>query len=197
LGYNPYEVNKATAGQARNAVTTVTHGYLQTPSESTTVSTTSSSVSTATLPTISSPIDPGTGAAAAADDDNNNEATNIIVPIEFNDIFESIVVSNTDHAAVRNSLTIACKIITNATTNDDSKFKKVRLANNKIQEAIVNVHGTLDLMLLVGFQLTTDPDTSESILIYPHTIQQSLPWIPYAINKLQSYCKEDEKSYTC
>jgi hypothetical protein len=215
LGYNPYEVNTSSAGQARNAVTNVTYGSIQNTTES----------SSGTIPQIASPIDPtttavtGTAPPSTASSSTTSLTSMVatttstittgtsesqqisIPPPEFDEMFEMIVTTNTDHDAVVNSISIISKLITNATTKkgatvqETEKFRKVRLANPKIQAAVVNIHGAIDLLLLMGFQLSTDEESSnESILIYPpptttnDPLAPPYPWIPIAIQRLQNYC---------
>merc|ERR1712037_701086 len=82
------------------------------------------------------------------------------VPLEFEEALVTIV-SNGDVDASRTGLKIARTLIVNATTKGQqkgdeeaaAKFRKVRLANAKIQKAIVDVPGNVQLMLSVGSQL--------------------------------------------
>ena len=168
LGYNPYEAAKSTAGQARNATTTVQHGNI------------SSSSAGDHLPTVAPPQDP----TSVADDDEE-----VVLPSEFEEAL-TILVSTPDQAAAKNSLTIMRKLIVNATTkgqeegDDGAKFRKVRLANAKIKAAIVDVSGAIDVMLAVGFSLE-ETEGGESCLLFPSDYAGP-DWLPVALKKLEA-----------
>jgi hypothetical protein len=181
LGYNPYETSKATAGQARNATVAVTHGGIQGDGGGSTATSASS------LPAI--PVTaPPPPAAAAADESSSR----LPVSEEFLQAFETCVTSN-EPAAVQASFTILAKLMVNATTKGQlpdeavaQKFRKVRLSNVKIKAAIVDVEGALDVMMSVGFQLTEDDESGESMLVYPAGFGGE-PWLPKALGMIQQY----------
>ena len=168
LGYNPFEAAKSTAGQARNATTTVQHGSI------------SSSSARDHLPTVASPQDP----TSPADDDEE-----VDVASEFEEAL-TILASTPDQAAAKNSLTIIRKLIVNATTKgqqegeEGAKFRKVRLANAKIKAAIVDVSGAIDVMLAIGFSLEETED-GESCLLFPSDYGGP-EWLPAALKKLEA-----------
>jgi len=169
LGYNPFEAAKSTAGQARNATTTVQHGNIS-----------SSSAAGDHLPTVAPPQDP---TSAAVDDDE------VVLPSEFEEAL-TILASTPGQAAAKNSLTIMGKLIVNATTKgqqpgeDGAKFRKVRLANAKIKAAIVDVSGAIDVMLAVGFSLE-ETEEGESCLLFPSDYAGP-EWLPAALKKLEA-----------
>jgi hypothetical protein len=171
LGYNPYETNRATAGQARSATVAQSHGTMQGTGDGS---------ESARLPAVRPPAD----ALAAKDDD-------ILPSSYFSESFELVVTSNENAAAI-SSVGIMRKLIVNATTKgqnrDDevsaAKFCRVRLANAKIKAAIVDVEGALDVMLSAGFQLVEED--GESVLIFPPgaTIED---WLPAALLQMELY----------
>lgn len=176
LGYNPYETNRATAGQARNATVAMTHGTITAGDSTNTSSSTSSSQPMAPLPTVAPP----TNVLKEAEGEN--------VPVEFASAFETLVTANNDHAAVVSSISIMRKLLSNAITKDDAKFRRVRLGNPKIKAAIVDLEGAIDLMLVSGFHLTED-EGGESVLIYQHLpTDKSVPgWLPAALKQMEDY----------
>jgi hypothetical protein len=151
LGYNPYQTAKASAGQARNATTTVQHGN---------ITALPSSVDDQYSLSRSTPI-PATTPASTISTTTTTTTTSSKVSDLPNDVEEALatVLSNNNPAAV----SILSKLIVNATTKGQdvhheetaAKFRKVRLANPKIKAAVVDVSGALDLMMAVGFQLMT------------------------------------------
>mmetsp|Transcript_22971 Transcript_22971/g.63938 ORF Transcript_22971/g.63938 Transcript_22971/m.63938 type:complete len:406 (-) Transcript_22971:1-1218(-) len=183
LGYNPYETNKVTAGQARNATVAATHGTID---SSTPSSTAAASNEVQSLPTVRPPADP------ASTTSNATTKSNVPVSEDFEIAFEAVVTSN-DHDKVVSSFTILRKLITNATTKgqgDDEdqaqKFRKVRLGNAKIKAAIVEVEGAFDLMNAVGFQLTEEE--GESFLVFPKGFKGE-NWLPVALARMEKYEK--------
>ena len=162
LGYNPYETARATAGQARNASVTMTHGTIQNKEETPVPN---KAASPPTLPVALSP--------------------------EFEDAYAMLVTTN-EEAVVKKSIGIMHTLIVNATTkgqdtaDDAAKFRKVRLSNAKIKAAITEVHGALDIMLSVGFQLIEEG--GESFLVYPPA--EPLPdWLPDALDQMKRFEK--------
>ena len=148
LGYNPYAVKNMTSGQARNAVTATTHGTIQAEGAS-----------------KEEVGGPGTVRPPPSTPSTTNDAT---PPSPgFESAFETMVTSGTEHAQVVASLSILERLITNAITKQhDVKFRKVRLANPKIQAAVAAVPGAVDVLLETGFVLRTDDATNESILLH-------------------------------
>merc|ERR1712232_1091771 len=104
--------------------------------------------------------------AVAAVDDGEHE----LLPLEFQQA-RATMISSTSTDAVKSSLNIIKKLLTNATTKgqkpgeDAAKFRKVRLANPKIKAAIVDVEGAVECMLACGFIL--EEQDGESVLVYP------------------------------
>ena len=166
LGYNPYETNRATAGQARNATTVSKHGTLSSAGPANATALQAPNPVSAPQEIVAAEIDPTFDAA-----------------------FETLVTAN-DQASAFNSLSIMKKLIVNATTkgqgttDDAAKFRKVRLGNPKIKAAIVDVEGAVDLMMSTGFQIAEQD--GESVLQYTGTAPS---WLPGAIEKIEAYEK--------
>jgi hypothetical protein len=175
LGYNPYETNRVTAGQARNVVIASTAGPMSNASSVT-------DHSTSGLRTI--PVRPPADALEPA-------VTNI-ARIQFDEAYERLVTLN-DHSTVLKSMGILRKLILNAITKgqqandtDAHKFRRVRLTNEKIKAAIVDVEGALDLMLSTGFHV--QEEQTETVLVYPVGVNGP-DWLPMALNQMETYEK--------
>jgi hypothetical protein len=164
LGYNPYETARATAGQARNATVAMTHGTIQNKDEEETPAPNQAAPPPA-LPVAFSP--------------------------EFEDAYTALVTTN-EESVVKSTIGIMHKLIVNATTKgqdtteDAAKFRKVRLSNAKIKAAITEVHGALDVMLAVGFQLMEQD--GESFLVYLPT-ESGPDWLPDALDQMKRFEK--------
>lgn len=168
LGYNPYEINRVTAGQARTATVASTHGKVGDATKT----------GEAPLPAVRPPTDALEAAEEPVSDD-------------FQHAFETLVTAH-DSSTVKSSIGIIRKLIANATTkgqaegDDSAKFRRVRLANAKIKAAIVDVDGGVDIMLAVGFQLLEED--GESVLVYPPAHKGPV-WLDAALSKLERYEK--------
>lgn len=181
LGYNPYETNRVTAGQARNATVAATHG---------TIDSNGGNHEQQQLQQVRPPQDALVADAAAAA--GNNEEVFIMDP-QFEHSFERLVTSNPE-SVVKSSLNICQKLLVNATTKSGEKFRRVRLANEKIKSAVVDVEGALELLMSTGFELSTEVDNDtqqeESVLVYPSPDVVPKPeWIPQAIKQMEHYAK--------
>jgi hypothetical protein len=184
FGYNPYQSKSLSAGQARNAVVTSTHGSIAETGSSHGATTAAAAVSAVGVATaaaapgrVAAPRDP----VPAAD-----------IPDSVQLAFETMVTSNTgdDQKAVVDSLKILKTLLANATGKGQQpgqeKFRTVRLENAKIKAAVSNVIGAMDVLLECGFQLTQDGMTTESILVYP--LQSVVPtWIAPFLQLLEQY----------
>ena len=179
LGYNPYETARSSAGQARNATTTVTHGAISADGAGDHLP--SSSAGMAPIPSVAAPADP---VAASRDSE----------PMELSPEFEeayTVAVSSNSKDTIKASFGIMRKLLTNATTKgqktDDleaaAKFRRVRLANPKIKAAIVDLTGGVEMMLSAGFQLI-DED-GESYLVYPEGYVPE--WLKAALQQMEQY----------
>lgn len=167
LGYNPYEPSRATAGQARTATTATQHGSL------------SADQAGDHLPSVAAPSNP-TEAVAPLEE----------FPPSMAEAYATLLSATSEDTSTRSgTCKILAKLITNATTKgqqegtpDSAKFRKIRLANPKIQSSIVQVSGALETLMAVGFLL--QEQEGESVLIYPES--NSIPsWIPSAIQQLE------------
>ncbi|KAI2498073.1 PUB domain [Fragilaria crotonensis] len=168
LGYNPYESNKTTAGQARNATVATKHGAVN------------AGVDVSAMPGAVPP---------PRDATNSVNDSGPAVNAAFQHAFEECVTSN-EHAVVVTSFSILRKLITNATTKgqvggeENAKFRKVRLSNAKIRESISDVVGALDIMMACGFLLVEEDD--ESYLAYPPG-EKGPVWLSRALRQMQEY----------
>jgi PUB domain len=179
FGYNPYESKSMTAGQARNAVVTTTHGSI--------VENTGTTTTVSPPNRVNAPVDP------AAD-----------IPETVQMAFETMVTSsnNAEESMIVDSLKILKTLIANATTKGQlagqDKFRTVRLENAKIKAAVVDIVGAMDVLLECGFQLTHEDDDAaddgavaavashESILVYP--IRTNIPsWIVTFLRQIEQY----------
>jgi hypothetical protein len=168
LGYNPYETNKSTAGQARNATVATKHGSVDAGGGASTP-----------IPNVAAPKE----AMLVADE---------VPPVSprFQQAFEECVTTS-EHSVVVSSFGILRKLLANATTKgqvagaDSDKFRKVRLSNAKIRAAITDVHGALDIMMACGFLLLAEDD-GESYLAYPPG-NKGPAWLSRALQQLQQY----------
>jgi hypothetical protein len=185
FGYNPYQSKSLSAGQARNAVVTSTHGSIAETGSShgaTTAAAAVSSVGVATAAAAPGRVAPPRDPVPATAD----------IPDSVQLAFETMVTSNTgdDQKAVVDSLKILKTLLANATGKGQQpgqdKFRTVRLENVKIKAAVSNVVGAMDVLLECGFQLTQDEATTESILVYP--VQSVVPtWIAPFVQLLEQY----------
>jgi hypothetical protein len=171
LGYNPYETNAMTSGQARTATVAAACG----------------DISAANV------INNGEGDMPSPGRVNRPSDPTTKTPPEFEHAFSTLVTSNADHAAVLNSSSIMRKLINNAITKGQqgdeeasSKFRRVRLSNPKIKEAITDVQGALELMLCVGFVLSENDEDGETYLVYPPG-EKGASWLVDAMAVMSSY----------
>ncbi|GKY97424.1 hypothetical protein MPSEU_000700900 [Mayamaea pseudoterrestris] len=166
LGYNPYETNRVTAGQARNVVVGA-------------IGSSDASDGKAGAPSLPSSQTPKNVLQAAHDDEGLYE-----------EAFEKLVTLN-DHASVVAAINILRTLIINATTKGQGedeeasiKFRRVRLANPKIKESIVDLDGALNILLSTGFDLIEKD--GESVMMYPRT--SHVPdWLPMALKQMEQY----------
>jgi PUB domain len=192
LGYNPYETNKATAGQARNATVAVQHGTVGGGGKA--------KSNPESIPSVRPPADP----TSPAQDDGPNQSTatedaKILAKCpEFYETYTTVVTANADNSAVVKSFGIMRTLVKNATTKGQntengedaaSKFRRVRLGNAKIKAAILDVTGALELMMLFGFQLSEED--GESVLVFPYG-DTGPDFLPAAMRQLERY--ENESS---
>eukprot|EP00538_Stauroneis_constricta_P004712 CAMPEP_0119560702 /NCGR_PEP_ID=MMETSP1352-20130426/15674_1 /TAXON_ID=265584 /ORGANISM="Stauroneis constricta, Strain CCMP1120" /LENGTH=446 /DNA_ID=CAMNT_0007608751 /DNA_START=70 /DNA_END=1410 /DNA_ORIENTATION=- len=181
LGYNPYETAKSTAGQARNATTTTQHGSIQANNAG------MQNSGMAAIPQVTSPVDPVSAGAASS----SSSAAMAELPMEFQDAFTTLVTTN-EATAVTSSLDIMQKLTNNATTKGQdetdpekaAKFRRVRLSNAKINAAVVQLEGAIDVMMSVGFQL--HHEDGEDYLVYPSHVETP-GWIREAISQMKNY----------
>lgn len=174
LGYNPYEPARATAGQARNATTTTQHGAFQ-----------ADHADDAVPPSNNNPT---TSAASSAEDLLEQTSP------EFKEAYTTTVSTTIDAAQVKTSFGICRKLVANATSptkgqnmQDEeaaSKFRRVRLANPKIKQVIVDVQGAVEIMMTFGFELVEQD--GESLLVYPQGYGGP-EWLAAALQQMEQY----------
>mmetsp|Transcript_21276 Transcript_21276/g.61039 ORF Transcript_21276/g.61039 Transcript_21276/m.61039 type:complete len:465 (-) Transcript_21276:194-1588(-) len=192
LGYNPYETNKVSAGQARTATVAVTHGALGDAGGSDSASggnaptSAGASSSTAAPGAVAPPSNPVSAASLDADNLTN-------INPQFGEAFEAVALHTSNNETATQALTIMRKLIVNATTKGQTgpeetsaKFRRVRLSNPKIKAAITDVHGALDLMMSVGFVLSENEDDGETYLVFPPG-SSGPSWLPQALKKMENY----------
>jgi len=187
LGFNPYETNKVSAGQARTATVAVAHGALGGDDNK---KTSSKAAATAAAPGVVAPPNDPTSAAA---DDGGDDLSSI--DPQFDEAFETVALHTSNNTTAISSLTTMRKLMINATTKGQtgdeetsSKFRRVRLSNPKIKAAITDVHGALDLMMSVGFVLSENDDDRETYLVFPPG-STGPEWLPRALKKMENYTK--------
>ena len=196
LGFNLYETKRVTGGRAKNASVDIKHGSINASNsdqnnrssgsgaKKTGRSNTNSHnipLDTNAIPTIQEPAP-----IPSATDDNVNSDS---IDESFDEVY-SIFLSSSDKNLSK-SISTMHKLIVNATTkgqtgeeHDGSKFRRVRLSNEKIKEYIVDVHGALDLMMLFGFHL--QEIDNETLLVYPFGYKGP-SWMAKALHRMKEY----------
>jgi hypothetical protein len=175
LGYNPYEAKAMTSGQARTATVAMVKGEIK--------------AENAPSKIIGNGETPSPGRSKKPRDPTKTADPSP----EFEHAFSILVTSNSDHLAVLKSLSTMRTLIRNATTkgqqgNDEtsSKYRRIRLSNPKIIEAITNMQGALELMMSVGFVLSENEEDGETYLVYPPG-ENEAAWIESALERIDSY----------
>ena len=170
LGFNPYESQNMTSGQSRTASVAASHGELNVSQTSTNAYYTNIQQGTSRYGIAAQGLNPA-----------------------FEDAFVTLVTSHPDETAILKSMTIMRKIIFNATTkgqqrNDEesSKYRQVRLSNPKVASAITNMPGALDLMMLVGFELSENEGDGETYLVFSLG-KRGPEWLNGALSKMEAY----------
>lgn len=178
FGYNPYESKAMTSGQARTATVAVSRGDINVENAPSKMAG-GSEAEMSSPGRVNTPKDPV-------------KAQNPPTP-EFEQAFSILVTSSSDHAAVLKSLSIMRKLINNAITkgqqgNDEtsSKFRRVRLTNPKIKEAITDMQGALELMMSTGFLLSENDEDGETYLVFPPG-EKGSSWLSSALAMMESY----------
>mmetsp|Transcript_4144 Transcript_4144/g.11405 ORF Transcript_4144/g.11405 Transcript_4144/m.11405 type:complete len:422 (-) Transcript_4144:1264-2529(-) len=181
LGYNPYETNKMTAGQAKTATTAAVHGSVDA----------GKLVEDSGVPS-QIPAPAPTQAPSNPVQSDETEQWKAIDP-QFDEAFVAITCTNTDNEAATKSIGTMRKLIVNATTKGQieadeacAKFRRVRLSNTKIKAAITDIHGALELMLSVGFVL--NEEDGETYLVYPFG-DTAPDWLPSALERMEKYAQ--------
>ncbi|OEU06631.1 hypothetical protein FRACYDRAFT_278408 [Fragilariopsis cylindrus CCMP1102] len=206
LGYNPYAAAKSTAGQARNATVTTQHGEISSSTGEISSSTGGGNgggggSGGSSIPVVAPPSNPTTATTPAT-----ATATDVDYPLpeEFEEALVTIV-SSSSQDTTAGRLKIARTLITNATNklkgqqediDAGAKFRKVRLENPKIKAAIVDIPGTIQLLLSVGFQLMECEENQESVLLFPSCQTYTEPeWLSTALRKMEQQEKLLLKNY--
>lgn len=184
LGYNPYETARSTGGQGRTATVAMTQGEISADNVPAKIAGSGGGQGGMASPgNVNKPKDPTTKKTS------NNKPPSP----EFEHAFSILVTSNADNYAVIKSLGIMRKLLNNAITkgqqgnNETSaKFRRVRLSNPKIKEAIADVQGGLELMMSVGFVLSENDEDSETYLVFPPG-DKGADWLNSALSIMESY----------
>ena len=178
LGYNPYEARAMTSGQARTATVAMTTGTISAENAPSKISGDNNMASPGRTNAPSDPAD-----------------ASVSLDPTFEHAFQALVTSNAEHSAVLKSMKIMRTLITNATTKGQqggdetsSKFRRVRLSNPKIREAITDMNGALELMMCVGFVLSENEDDGETYLVYPPG-DTGPDWLKNGIARMEAYEK--------
>jgi hypothetical protein len=188
LGYNPFESATATAGQARNATVAVTHGALNAGNTTTSAAPSLASNNQRTMAAIPTVRPPAVAVTSTDDFNDNGDETKKLAY----EAYTTMITTNDDVAVVKTSFGIMRKLICNAITKgqDDSdgeaaaKFRRIRLSNPKINEAISQVRGALEIMLAVGFQMVEEG--GETYLVYPW--KEPIPsWLNSCLQQMETY----------
>ncbi len=176
LGYNPYEAKAMTSGQARTATVAMVKGEINAENAPPKII---GSGETSTPGRVLKPRNPSAKSPEPSS--------------EFQHAFSILVTSSSDHAAVLKSLSTMRTLIKNATTkgqqgNDEasSKYRRVRLSNTKIKDAITDMQGALELMMSVGFVLSENDEDGETYLVYPPG-EKEVCWLVSAVEMIDSY----------
>jgi len=180
LGFNMYETKKLTGGQAKTATVDFKHGSVDANGAD------SSHLITSNTVNRNSSRIPKEAASTSA---KANEASDTIETV--NDSFDeafSILVSSNEN--IGKSLSTMHTLISNATTKgqmegeSNSKYRRVRLSNKKINDLIVSVHGAIDIMMLFGFVF--HEEGNETFLIYP--LDTTPPkWLDSGLKRMKQY----------
>ncbi|KAL7540699.1 hypothetical protein ACHAWF_006758 [Thalassiosira exigua] len=187
LGYNPYEAKAMTGGQARTATVAMTAGEMKAQNASSKMTGTGENKTELSSPgKVNKPKDPTA--------ESRKPPGHPPSPV-FEEAFSIVVTGNADNAAVLKSLKIMRTLITNATTKGQqgsdetsSKFRRVRLSNPKIKEAITDTQGALELMMSVGFVLSEHDEDGETYLVFPPGDEGPV-WLGSALEMMESYAK--------
>lgn len=176
LGYNPYEAKNMTSGQARTANVAMTQGEINAENAPSKIDRADGEM-------------PAPGRVSKPKEPKTKEPP---TP-QFEHAFSIVVTSNPDHAAVLKSLSIMRKLINNAITkgqqgNDETsaKFRRVRLSNPKIKQAITDIQGALELMMSAGFVLSENDEDGETYLVFPPG-EKGHGWLGNALSMMESY----------
>lgn len=70
-----------------------------------------------------------------------------------------------DKAQVALCVSTLLKVLDNAATKDEEKYKRVRLANAAFQAKVLSVPGGLEALCAAGFTLATDPNNQEETIL--------------------------------
>jgi hypothetical protein len=187
LGYNPYEPARVTAGQARNATTATQHGVIQADPDA--------AAAAAAPPSNPNPTTTASASATAVSSSTTEDLDLLEqTSLEFQEAYTTIVSMTIDTVQVQTTFGICRKLVANATSptkgqqpQDEetaSKFRRVRLANAKIKQAIVQVPGAVELLLAFGFELVEQD--GESLLVYPQGYSGP-EWLAVAMEQMERY----------
>lgn len=70
-----------------------------------------------------------------------------------------------DKAQVAICVSTLLKVLDNAATKEEDKYKRVRLANAAFQAKVLSVPGGLEALCAAGFKLATDPNNQEETIL--------------------------------
>lgn len=73
--------------------------------------------------------------------------------------------SHADHSQRATCIATLLKILDNAYSKDDEKFRRVRLANPTLRSKVLSIPGGLEALCAAGFELTSDPANPEDTIL--------------------------------
>lgn len=96
------------------------------------------------------------------------------------------LVAHPDVAQVGVCIATVLKLLDNAATKDDEKFRRVRLANAAVQTKVLAVPGGLEALCAAGFGLTVDDNDETILLLSKPTNKPKLAAVTDALNTLKA-----------
>ena len=80
----------------------------------------------------------------------------------------ALLASQEDGAVAADAMGTCAKVMGNLVKHfSEEKFHRVRLGNKAFNKKVASVSGGLEVMAAAGFQLTTDDESGEAVLVYP------------------------------
>ncbi|GMH70653.1 hypothetical protein TrRE_jg2343 [Triparma retinervis] len=186
LGYNPYETVKMSSGKARQATDQVINGA---------VGSGPNNDSGVPIPgSVRPPMSPNRhdiAPSSSSHSSTSTAATTTTIPSSDPDAtpsqdFQDALAVLASQAENDGALKTISKLVVNAATKgqseDGAKFRTIRLANKTIQNKVISVEGSLELLLSVGFVL--QEKDNETVLVFP--AGQVEDWLGAAVKMIDA-----------